>query len=183
MSRELSPPVARQRAHRRTLDMQCFERDDGLMDVEGRITDVKPFDLVVSGGEVRPANTPVHDMVLRLTVNAELEIVAAEAAMPQGAQRFCYSAPDDYSVLVGVKIGPGWIKAARQRMARGNGCTHITEMLGQLGTVAMQGMYGMHMRGRSPDVVYPASPRLADSCRGLRRGNIPFADEFPPPAS
>lgn len=180
MSRELSPSVTRERVHHRTLDLQCFQRSDGLLDIEGRITDIKPFDLVVSGGEVRAANTPVHDMLLRLTVNEELEIVSAEAAMPQGAQRFCYAAPADYSALVGVKIGPGWIKVARMRLERGHGCTHITEMLGQMGTAAMQGMYGLRMRGRTLDGVYPASPKLADTCRGLRRGNIPFADEFPP---
>lgn len=177
MSRELSLPVARERVHHRTLDLQCFARSDGLIDVEGRITDIKPFDLFVSGGEVRPAHRPVHDMLLRLTVNDSLEIVAAEAAMPQGAQRFCYAAPEDYGVLVGLKIGPGWIKAARTRLARGHGCTHITEMLGQIGTAAMQAKYGMQMRHRT--AAHAADPRLADTCRGLRRGNVRFKDELP----
>lgn len=177
MSRELPPPAARERVHHRTLDLQCFLRADGLIDVEGRITDIKPFDLVVSGGEVRPANRPVHDMQLRLTVNNALEVVAVEAAMPQGAQRFCYAASDDYGVLAGLRIGPGWIKQARTRLARGHGCTHITEMLGQIGTAAMQAVYGLRMRGRQPGDQHAADPRLADTCRGLRRGNIPFADE------
>ena len=40
----LSPPVGRQHLHTRRVTCQGFFRDDGLWDIEGRITDEKTYE-------------------------------------------------------------------------------------------------------------------------------------------
>ena len=50
----LPPPVPRQSAHLREVRFEGYERDDGLWDIEGRITDVKPYDCELASG-IRPA--------------------------------------------------------------------------------------------------------------------------------
>ncbi|MBP7488731.1 MAG: DUF2889 domain-containing protein, partial [Azospira sp.] len=50
----LSPaPVARQRLHVRSIQLYGFKREDGLWDVEARLTDVKDHDYPLSSG-LRP---------------------------------------------------------------------------------------------------------------------------------
>ncbi len=49
----LSPPIGRQHLHTRRVVCQGFFRDDGLWDIEGRITDE-------GGGGGRPTNTPTN---------------------------------------------------------------------------------------------------------------------------
>ena len=63
---EGSPPnagVTREELHFRRIDMRGYRRSDGLLEVEGRVTDRKPNDFTpYSGGRHVPAGVPVHDM-------------------------------------------------------------------------------------------------------------------------
>jgi hypothetical protein len=171
MSHSSERPTPRFLLHTRTLELKCFERSDGLFEVEGHLGDEKPFDLKLSDGTRRHAGTPIHDLWLRLTVNAEREIVAVEASMPVPAHASCDGARSAYDNLVGVRIGPGWIQEARERIADSSGCTHLSEMLQQLGTTLLQGMYGhYHRRERPGKKLAPIKDGLLDSCFGLRRG-------------
>ncbi len=72
----LTKAPSRHLLHNRSIDLACYEREDGLMDVEGHLTDHKPFDLVLSKGRTKVAGEAIHDMRLRLTFNEEMEIVA-----------------------------------------------------------------------------------------------------------
>ena len=68
----LSPPVARRiLRHTRHLHVDAFARDDGLWDLDAQITDTKTRDIVL-GADVRRAGTAIHDLKLRLTIDAAL---------------------------------------------------------------------------------------------------------------
>ena len=41
----LSPPAARDPLHTRRIEINGYRRADGLFDIEGRLTDTKPFRL------------------------------------------------------------------------------------------------------------------------------------------
>ena len=43
-----------------------------------------------------------------------------------------------FAALAGIRIGVGWMREVRQRVGGRKGCTHLVEMLAQLGTVAYQ---------------------------------------------
>jgi hypothetical protein len=75
----LSPPVPRALRHTRAIQVQAFKRDDGLWDLDARITDVKESDVTLASG-VRAGGTPLHELSLRITIDLELTIVDAEAA-------------------------------------------------------------------------------------------------------
>ena len=71
----LSPPVRRQHLHTRRVTCQGFFREDGLWDIEGRITDTKSYE---HANEWRGALKPgelVHDMSIRLTLDHKFTIV------------------------------------------------------------------------------------------------------------
>src|SRR5256885_16966439 len=72
------PPAApeRQLKHRRSIDVQVFARSDGLWEVDARLTDTKTRDIPMAAGP-RRAGEPIHEMLLRLVVDHELNIVQA----------------------------------------------------------------------------------------------------------
>ena len=50
----------------------------------------------------------------------------------------CHPAPARYERLKGAKIGRGFKKAASELIGVSLGCTHISELLGRMATVALQ---------------------------------------------
>lgn len=135
----LSPaPVARQRLHVRSIQLYGFKREDGLWDVEARLTDVKDHDYPLSSG-LRPAGEPVHDMWVRVTIDREFNILAAETrtdGMPYVGQ--CDRINADYDRLVGLNLFHGFRRAVRERFGDVKGCSHLTELVMVLPTAAIQ---------------------------------------------
>lgn len=134
----LSPPAARAPLHERRLTIDGYEREDGLYDIEGRIVDTKTYAYNSDWlGRVEPG-TPVHDMTIRLTIDDRMKVQAVEAVTDRSPYPPCHEASANYEALVGLTIGPGWTRALRQRVGGTTGCTHITELLAQVATVAFQ---------------------------------------------
>lgn len=136
----LSPPIGRQHLHTRRVVCQGFFRDDGLWDIEGRITDEKTYD---HANEWRGALGPgdfVHDMSIRLTVDHTFTIVDVEAVTDKSPYRMCGDIAPDFRKLIGLRIGGGFHRAVRERLGGIHGCTHIVELLGPVATTAFQTM-------------------------------------------
>ena len=134
----LSPPVGRQHLHTRRVVCQGFFRDDGLWDIEGRITDEKTYD---HANEWRGALKPgdfVHDMSIRLTVDHTFTIVDVEAGTDKSPYRMCGDIAPDFRKLIGLRVGGGFHRAVRERLGGVHGCTHIVELLGPVATTAFQ---------------------------------------------
>jgi len=168
----LPSPPSRQLLHNRQIQLACYEREDGLFDVEGHLVDTKPFDLVLSTARRKNAGEPVHDMRLRLTFDETMTIVDAEGFMDVPAHEFCNGALPSYKALIGIKIGSGWVREALKRIQRADGCTHMTEMFTEIGTTAMQGMYGRANRNQRRDktIRRKMAPQLENTCFGWRTG-------------
>src|SRR5690606_7626993 len=116
-------------------------RDDGLWDIEAELVDTKTYDFPVRGGGVHLAGEPVHDMLLRVTIDENFTITAAEAvydAAPYG--EFCSAIAPEYSQLVGLNLLKQFRHRVRERFGRTAGCTHLTELTNVLPTVAIQTM-------------------------------------------
>jgi hypothetical protein len=136
----LPTPVARELQHTRTLDLKAYRRDDGLWDIEGHLTDVKPFAYPMLDA-TRDANEPIHDMWLRLTIDQQMTVREAVAHMDTGAHFVCHRVTPNFAALAGLKIGAGWNRKVRERVGRTHGCTHLIEMLQQMATTAMQALW------------------------------------------
>src|SRR5438552_17214654 len=70
-------PVVRTRLHTRRVTYEGFQRDDGLFDIEGHLTDVKDQDFALLSG-LRTAGEAIHDMWVRVTVGSDYVIRAIE---------------------------------------------------------------------------------------------------------
>jgi hypothetical protein len=134
----LSPPVGRQHLHTRRVICQGFFREDGLWDVEGRITDTKSYEHANEWrGPLKPGEF-VHDMSIRLTFDHKFTIVDVEAVTDSSPYRICGEVAPDFEKLIGLRIGGGFHRAVRERLGGVHGCTHIVELLGPVATTAFQ---------------------------------------------
>ena len=142
----LSPAKPRERVHTRQINLNGYRRDDGLIDIEGEITDVKTYSFPNRERGTIEAGEPIHHMKVRITIDHQLEIKAAEAETVSGPYQICPSATRVFDRLVGLTIGPGWRQRVRKTIGGVEGCTHITELMGPVATVAYQTLYGEKAR-------------------------------------
>jgi hypothetical protein len=66
---DLSPPAQRNHIHTREIRCFAYERDNGLFDIDGLITDTKTYSFENRGRGPVAAGQPVHEMLVRLTVD------------------------------------------------------------------------------------------------------------------
>jgi len=135
----LPPSTAeRTRLHQRRVSFDGFKRADGLWDLEGHLVDSKDHDYPLSTGVRRP-DEAVHEMWVRVTIDRQMNIHAAisctDAAPYLGA---CDSTLADYSKIVGLNLFQGFLKTVKEMFGGVRGCTHVSELLMFLPTVALQ---------------------------------------------
>lgn len=174
------PPAApeRQLTHRRNIDVQIFARGNGLWEVDAHVSDVRSRDIQLAEG-VRAAGTPIHDMLLRLVVDARFNIVEAGAqtrAMPYAGH--CDAYGDAYGRLVGLNLMQGFRHAVRERLGGIKGCTHITELSQVLPTAVVQAFAGevIDTRGEAEGSTQPFQ---IDRCHALRADGPAVQTHYP----
>jgi hypothetical protein len=135
----LSAAAPRKLMHTRAIECKGYERADGLWDIEAHLVDTKTYaHSRRQGGRDRAAGEPVHDMWLRVTIDLDMVIHAAEARTDEGPYPICGDVTVNFKALAGVKIGRGWRRDIAERLGGVKGCTHLVELLGPLGTTAFQ---------------------------------------------
>lgn len=162
------PEAARRKLlHHRMYDFQGFQREDGLWDIEARITDRKSYSFPNKYRGRIEADEPVHDMSIRLTIDDEMVIREVQVVSDATPYASCLEVPPAYDALIGAKIGPGWRREVRRRVGGATGCTHITELLASMGTVAFQTLHSVWVR-KGSERPKGARPSLLDSCYSYR---------------
>ena len=128
-------------------------------------------------------------MKVRVTVDRDMKVHAAEALTISGPYAVCPTANDVFDSLVGLTIGPGWRRRVTDAIGGRHGCTHITELMGVVGTIAYQTRYGEDARRRRLRSARPAWKRQSREARNApaswptavslrhRRGLIPSCDD------
>jgi hypothetical protein len=167
------PKAPREPLHRRRIEINGYRRADGLFDIEGRLVDTKPYDLKLAAG-VRRAGEPVHAMWLRITIDRNLTIVDADAAMdavPYAGH--CEGITPHYRKLIGVSIRPGYLRKLKELFGDVRGCTHISELAGALATAAYQTLAGQ--RVQDPE----QRPFQLDRCHALDSTKHVVAKYYP----
>jgi hypothetical protein len=159
----LPPSIERQELHLRRVELRGFLRVDGLYDIEARLVDTKTEALTVGTGRLVPPGEPLHDMSVRLVVDADLTVIDVDACTDAAPQSICPQAASTLQSIKGLRIGPGWSKAIAQRLAGHRGCTHLTELLKPLATVAFQTQWKLR-ESQPTDVDENGKPRKIDSC-------------------
>lgn len=137
----LSPAAERRHTHTRKVRLEGYEREDGLFDIEGHLTDTKTYSFPNKDrGEIK-AGEPIHGMGLRLTIDDTLVVRAVEAYMDHTPFNICPSIVSAFQTLEGMQIGPGWNKKVRHKLGGIQGCTHLVELLSPMATAAFQTLY------------------------------------------
>jgi hypothetical protein len=167
----LSPPVSREPRHTRAIQVQAFARSDGLWDLDATITDVKVRDVLLASGP-RPGGTRLHDLSLRLTIDLDFNVVAAEAAsdaVPYPG--YCDTIGPAYGQLAGLNLLRGFRAGVKERLHGILGCTHLTELAGILPTAALQALANDVLKtrdGDTDDARLTTKPFQLDRCHALR---------------
>ncbi len=152
----------RTRLHTRRVSYEGYQRVDGLFDLEGHLTDIKDHDYALLTG-VRGAGAAIHDMWARITIGSDAIIRALEACtdeMPYPGA--CDSITPAYAQLVGESLMHGFRKKLYEVMGGVRGCSHLTELLSQAPTAAIQMFAGL--RG---EIEGDERPFQLDRCHAL----------------
>ncbi|MHC8509891.1 MAG: DUF2889 domain-containing protein [Rhodospirillales bacterium] len=174
----LSKPVRRKLMHTRAIRCQGFEREDGLWDIEGHITDNKTYSFESKDREYVSAGDPVHDMWIRFTVDSEMVVVDAEAVTHSSPYAVCPKAAEGYKALIGAKIQAGWRREVVRRTGGVKGCTHINDMImSTMAVTAYQTVIAAN--GQNPTAQPGQKPPLIDSCHAYRSDGEIAPREYP----
>lgn len=182
----LPKPAKRQLHHTRRITCEGFEREDGLWDIEAHLLDTKPYVFPNHEKNGIEPGQPVHQMLLRLTLDLDLLIHDVAVAMDDTPFRMCRQVENNIGKIIGVRIGPGWLKEIRSRVPKTDSCTHLLDLLNPIATVAYQSMHlaleerANRMPGRKP-------PPILDQCHSLTRTSevvrVKWPDFHIPPES
>lgn len=136
---DLSPPAKRKLTQTRSINCTGYAREDGLWDIEVHLVDTKPFDVRQARfGGPKSAGEPLHEMKIRVTIDSEMSIHAAEAATIHAPFDLCAVPPTVFPKLKGLSFKKGWKRDVAEIMGGTKGCTHLRELLGVLATVCYQ---------------------------------------------
>ncbi len=151
---QLPPAQARTLSHTRAVTYHGYRRDDGLWDIEAHLHDSKPAPYEVPGEKKWAPNEAIHDMSIRLTVNAQLVVQDIAVAMPSTPHDDCVSTQAPMQAMIGCSLTSGWRKAIEERLGREKGCAHLRELLFNMATAAFQTVQGT-FAVTNPDVPPP----------------------------
>lgn len=169
---KFSQAVERELLHSRRIHCDGYLRADGLWDIEAHLVDTRTYESPVFFRPNLQPNEALHRMGMRVTMDVNMLIRAVEALTDRAPAPDCLMIGVVYQELVGMKIGPGFSLAVKQRFRGRQGCTHLTDLLGPLATTAMQTMRGHAGRNKSIHGPLPVTddkiPPIINSCHAFR---------------
>lgn len=175
----LSQPTEREELHHRRYDFRGFRRADGLWDIEGRLCDIKAYPFENEDrGTIQPGEA-LHDMEIRLTIGEDFVVRDVEATTNSGPFHVCPAIAPNYRKLIGKRLGAGWRRTLRDEVGGTEGCTHLTEMLGAMATVAFQTLYPVLASEGKLKAASGRRPPLIDSCHAFRSDGPVVKREWP----
>lgn len=177
----LPPPVTRRALnHTRSFSIEYFQRDDGLWEIDARLTDTKTIDFKLKSRTV-PANTPLHDVLLRLTLDKQANIVDAIAVLPSVPYPgYCDTIGPAYKRMIGLNLLSGFRQGLRERLSGQQGCTHLNELAMALPDAAVL-IFDLDKGNRSPtgEPGTEKKPFELDNCHALRSDGPAVALYYP----
>ncbi|MDF0750828.1 DUF2889 domain-containing protein [Marinobacter sp. 71-i] len=140
----LPPAEKRKLLHTRRVIYRGYEREDGLWDIEGELLDTKTHPLTIPNERTLQIGEPIHGMLIRVTINAEMVVHGIDVAMNNVPHGPCRQAMAPMQLMIGSKMGPGWRKAIEHHLGEIKGCVHLRELLFNMATAAFQTLPAQH---------------------------------------
>lgn len=163
--------------HTRRIEMQSFLRDDDKWELEATLLDVKAYPFTKKNGIVMEPGDAVHDMKICLTVTEDgliEHVQASYVAAPY--QEICFGAQSLYQQLEGLHLLRGFRQKVKERFAKTEGCTHMSELVVLLPTVFVQ---SLAKRRNKRDSDLGKRPFQLEGCHALKLSS-PAVKEFYP---
>ena len=169
----LPEPAPREAVHTRSIVCRSFRRDDGLLDIDGRFIDTRPFAYDSDFRGTCQAGSALHNMQLRLTIARDRSIAALVSAMPSTPYEGCAGVNSNFQRLVGLSIAKGFRKAMREKIGGIEGCTHILALLDAMSAAAVQAFASAAYAPKKPGQAEPVRiwklDALVDTCFSYQR--------------
>ena len=161
--------ASRTRTHLRSIVLEGWKRDDGLWDIEARLIDRKDHDYPLASG-LRAKGDAVHQMWVRVTIDADFNIVDAQASLEAVPYPGCERIAPAYQTIVGMNLVRGFRRSVGEMFGTVAGCSHLTELLSSLPTAAIQ-TFASEQRDTEPSG--GEKPFQLDRCHALdTRGQV-----------
>jgi hypothetical protein len=154
--------------HQRSVKIRSFPIEEGRLIVEGVLRDNQlAAGFEWDGKPFLPG--VVHLIVVRIMVGGwPLEILDAEAEMPDIPHELCPTTLDSIQRIIGLKIATGFNNEVRKRLGGLRGCAHMSFLVSAMGTAALHGYWSA--KSRTPRPVpksveeFTSLPALINSC-------------------
>ncbi len=160
----LSEPVMRTPMHTRRIEMNGYERADGLFDIDAHLTDTKAAGFSNDDRGFIAPGEPLHEMFMRMTVDEDLLITGFEASTDYSPYAICPEVTPNFARLAGLHISKGFVRRAAERVGGTHGCTHLRELLQQMATVAFQTVYPVRVKRAMNGGTTSPEPALLNTC-------------------
>ncbi len=165
----------RQHQHKRLINSDAYLRDDGLWDIEARMTDFKSGTVDGDDGNYVSAGEPFHDILLRVTIDSSFKVHEVHASIEAAPFEVCPIIAENYSKLVGTSIQSGWRNKIKELVGGANGCTHINELFPIIATTAFQSLWPH----RDADTLRKGYKMMLDTCHAWSKDGELANNMFP----
>lgn len=124
--------------HTRQIECKAYRRTDGLWEIDARVTDEKAEEVPFRSRSPVRAGELMHRMELRFLIDREYTILDVQAHTQTAPWPVCGETDADYRALIGLRIGPGLRGRVAERLGGERGCTHLNDLITQVGNTYMQ---------------------------------------------
>lgn len=175
----------RKRVHTRRNVCEAYRREDGLWEIEATVIDEKGEDMPFRSRPVVRPGEILHNLTIAVLIDEDgviHDIATRMQAAPWGA---CPESQAVYRRLIGLKIGAGFMRAARERVGGVEGCTHLTDLLVHIGSTYNQAVWPTLLARQfaaQPDPRKWADRRaigFVGGCRAWRHDGPTIRQEYP----
>ena len=128
----------RELVHTREIICKAYRRKDGLWEVEAKVCDEKAQEVPFRSRPPVPAGGIMHLLSLTLVIDNEYTIQDARATTSIAPWPDCGGTDASYRQLIGLRIGPGFMQKVRQQVGGHLGCTHLSDLIGELANTYIQ---------------------------------------------
>jgi len=173
--------IEKEKIHTRNIVADGYRRSDGLYEIKATINDCKHYEFKNEHlGIVKPGQY-FHHMTVTLVLDNKLTIKEISAETLASPFAICPEITKNYKKLIGIQIGLGWHRSVKKCVGHTNGCTHITELLLYIGTVAIQTIYSDLRRDKKTpaDESSDFGKGLINSCHAWSESS-PVTEKFLP---
>ena len=169
-TRKIMENMKRKLLHNRNVSLKGFIRDDELFEVEAELIDTKNYNFQNHDRGTIKKNEPIHQMKINLVLDDHLHVIDAEAKTENSPYSVCKNANTNFKKIIGLQIKSGWKREITKLIGGTNGCTHITELLSSVATVAFQTIYPYKSKQKSENEANlnnQKKPLLLDTCHAF----------------